>query len=244
MKKLYGLLPAAGHGMRMRPFRYPKELLPVYYESVNQDEYVRPKLLIEHSLNAFSLTGIQDIYVVVPEWKPEIMRYLEDGEQFYHHIAYLYNGKAAGLADALLSGYPWLKDKYTCFAMPDTLFSPANGFESLQQMMDEKNADLVLGVFPTNEPQHFAPVEFTSDQRVIGTEEKPASTAFNNTWGIALWSPAFWEFFKNENKDLEHGISVTQTFDKAAKSDLRVYCVYFEHGWYKDVGRIDNITIA
>jgi len=242
MNKYYGLLPAAGLATRMRPFRYPKELLPVHYQVVNEDDFVRPKLLIEHSLEALAVAGVNDLYIVVPEWKPEIMRYLEDGEQFGHHIAYLYNSKALGLADALLSGHAWLRDKNTCFAMPDTVFSPVTAFQDVIHMLENKDADLVLGVFPTDEAQHFAPVEFDADGKVLNIWEKPATPQFNNAWGIAAWNNRFWDYFESRSKTLEPGISITDTFNKAAKDGLKVYCVYFADGWYKDIGRINNIS--
>jgi glucose-1-phosphate thymidylyltransferase len=242
MEKCYGLLPAAGLATRMRPFRYPKELLPVHYQFVNETEFVRPKLLIEHSLDALRQGGVDDLYIVVPEWKPEIMRYLEDGEQFGHHISYLYNSKALGLADALLSAYPWLHDKITCFAMPDTVFSPVTAFRDVLAELETKKADLVLGVFPTDEAQHFAPVEADEHGRVLNIWEKPTIPKLDNAWGIAAWSPVFWEFFKNSAANLEPGISITDTFDKAARAGLNVYSVYFEEGSYKDIGRINNIS--
>lgn len=242
MSKYYGLLPAAGLATRMRPFRYPKELLPVHYQVVNEVDYVRPKLLIEHSLEALSLADVKDLYIVVPEWKPEIMRYLEDGEQFGHNISYLYNSKALGLADALLSGYPWLHDKNTCFAMPDTVFSPATAFEDIIRKLENKNADLVLGVFPTDEAQHFAPVEFDENGKVLTIWEKPEVPKVNNAWGIAVWNSKFWDFFKSGAEGLEPGISITDTFNRAAQNGLKVYCVYFTDGWYKDIGRINNIS--
>jgi len=243
MSKYYGLLPAAGLATRMRPFRYPKELLPVHYQLITESEYLRPKLLIEYSLEALGLAGVNDLYIVVPEWKPELMRYLEDGKQFGHNISYLYNSKALGLADALLSGHPWLKDKTTCFAMPDTVFSPPTAFQDLIKKLEEKNADLVLGVFPTDEAQHLAPVEFDADGKILDIWEKPAAPKFNNTWGIAVWNERFWNYFESLSKTLEPGISITDTFNNAGKEGrLNVFCVYFEGGWYKDIGRINNIS--
>lgn len=244
MKELYGILPAAGLGLRMRPFRYPKELLPVHFEESSKENYLRPKLLIEYSLEAFATAGITDVYIVVPEWKPEIMRYLEDGQQFGHNISYLYNSKALGLADALLSGLPWLNDKITCFAMPDTIFSPVTAFQCLIEKLKREDADLVLGVFPTHEASHFAPVEFNEEGVVLDIWEKPEVPLYNNAWGIAAWTAEFWRFFAKQADKLEPGISITEIFSQATKAGLKVLCVYFENGWYKDVGRINNISMV
>lgn len=243
MEKYFGLIPAAGMATRMRPFRYPKELLPVHFQPAKQNEFIRPKLLIEYSLEALSAGGVDHVYIVVPEWKPEIMRYLENGAQFGHEIAYLYNSNALGLADALLSGYPWLKENLTFFVMPDTLFSPAGAFADLEQKLHSENADLVLGVFPTDEAQHLAPVEFAENGRVLNIWEKPPLPKFNNTWGIAIWNSNFWTYFKDNSSNLTAGISITETFHNAAQSNLKVFCVYFEQGWYRDVGRINNISM-
>lgn len=242
MNKYYGIIPAAGLATRMQPFRYPKELLPIYYQLVDEKEHVRPKLLIEHSLEALSIASVKDLYIVVPEWKPEIMRYLGDGAQVGHHISYLYNSRALGLNDAILSGYSWLHNKHTCFAMPDTMFSPLTAFQNIIMELENKNLDLVLGVFPTDEAQHFAPVEFDRDGRIKNIEEKPLIPKVNNTWGIAVWNDRFWDFFKNESKTFEPGMSITNTFNNAAKSNLQVGSVYFSNGWYRDIGRINNIS--
>jgi len=243
MTKIFGLLPAAGMAMRMRPFRYPKELLPVQFTTVKNENFVRPKLLIEYALQSFSLAGVSDTFIVVPEWKPEIMRYLENGADFGHNITYLYNSKALGLADALNSGYSWLKDDITCFAMPDTVFSPAGAFNQLLSKMQLENADLVLGVFPTDEAKHFAPVEFDLEGKVLNVWEKPEKPKFNNAWGIATWNQGFWRFFNLECKELDKGASITEIFDRAAKNGLKVFAVFFSEGWYRDVGRIDNIPL-
>jgi glucose-1-phosphate thymidylyltransferase len=243
MEQFYGILPAAGLATRMRPFRYPKELLPVHFETTEIDDFIRPKLLIEYSLEALSLANVNNVYVAVPEWKPEIMRYLEDGSNFGHNISYLYNSKALGLADALLSGYPWLKFKSTCFAMPDTVFSPPTAFVDIIAELELKNADLVLGVFPTDEASHFAPVEFDENNKVVNIWEKPEFPKYSNAWGIAIWTSTFWEYFHSYSERLEPGVSVTEIFNSAAHDGLRVYCVYFKDGWYKDVGRINNISL-
>lgn len=44
MRKIYGLLPAAGMALRMRPFQYPKELLPVHYEASDAFETLIAKM--------------------------------------------------------------------------------------------------------------------------------------------------------------------------------------------------------
>ncbi|MBS1599970.1 MAG: hypothetical protein JST75_17215 [Bacteroidetes bacterium] len=243
-KEIIGILPCAGLGLRMRPLRYPKELLPVSYERSAKDGSIRPKLSIEYSLNAFKLAGIQKCYVVVPDWKPEIMRYLGDGSEFDIPIAYLHNSSANGLADAVFSMRPWIDDQLTCLALPDTQFFPATAFKAMIQKMEKENADLVLGIFPTDEPQCFAPVELDQDDRVISIEDKPAFPKFFNAWGLAIWNINFWKFFSSTIHSIPPGGSISETFHRAATEGLKVYGVHFTNGAYYDIGRIDHLHLG
>ncbi len=195
--EIIGILPCGGTGLRMRPFRYPKELLPIYYHQSPIDNLIRPKLSIEYSLEAFKLAGMEKCFVIVPDWKPEIMRYLGSGFEHGINIAYLHNSKANGLSDAVLSMEPWSDNKLTCMALPDTQFKPQNAFVKIIEKLKEENADLVLGVFPTDEPECFAPVTLHTNGQVIKIEEKPLDSKIMNTWGIAVWNSTFWNFFKS-----------------------------------------------
>jgi len=243
-KEIIGILPCAGLGLRMRPLRYPKELLPVSYERSAADNSIRPRLSIEYSINAFRIGGVKKCFVVVPDWKPEIMRYLGDGSEYEMPIAYLHNSSANGLADAVFSMQAWVNDALTCLALPDTQFSPTTGFKSLIQKMEEENADLVLGIFPTDEPQCFGTVELGEDDRVIRIDDKPVVPKYFNAWGIALWNNNFWNFFRSTIKSFPPGGSISETFHRAATEGLRVYGVYFANGSYRDIGRIDHLPFG
>jgi glucose-1-phosphate thymidylyltransferase len=244
-KEIIGILPCAGLGLRMRPLRYPKELLPVSYERSSTDDSIRPKLSIEYSISAFKLAGIKKCYVVVPDWKPEIMRYLGNGSEFDISIAYLHNSSANGLADAVFSMHSWIDDdQLTCLALPDTQFFPAIAFRAMTEKLEEENADLVLGVFPTDEPQCFAPVELGQDNKVISIEDKPAFPKFFNAWGLAIWSNNFWDFFRSTFHTIPPGGSISETFHRAATEGLKVYGVHFIKGAYYDIGRIDHLPFA
>jgi glucose-1-phosphate thymidylyltransferase len=236
-----GLLPCAGLGLRMRPLKYPKELLPIGYYCTPDGRSVRPRLSIEYSFDAFKMAGITNCYVIVPDWKPEIMRYLGDGSEFGLHIAYLHNSKANGLADAIFSMEPWANNTLTALALPDTQFCPQSGFNDLSARLEKEGADLVLGIFPTDEPQHLAPVELDDTGKVLGIEDKPTLPRFRNAWGTALWNSRFWAFFKSIAGELPDNISISDVFQGAVEAGLKVYGKYFDQGFYHDIGRIDHL---
>lgn len=241
---IIGLLPCAGLGLRMRPLNYPKELLPIVYSTVAGKNGVRPKLSIEFSLEAYIQAGVRKCYVIVPDWKPEIMRYLGDGSAFGIDIAYLHNSKANGLADAVFSMEPWANNGLTCLALPDTQFSPQNAFAFLLDKWRRMNADLVLGIFPTDEPQHLAPVELDPSGKILAIQDKPKCPKFMNTWGLALWNANFWALFKSVAGSILPGSSISDIFQLAIENGLRVYGVHFEDGFYYDIGKIDKLPFV
>jgi glucose-1-phosphate thymidylyltransferase len=239
--EIIGVLPCGGLGLRMRPLRYPKELLPITYEISTSDNSVRPRLSIEHSLEAFKSAGINKCCIVIPDWKPELMRYLGNGEEFGMDIAYIYNSNAYGLADAIFTCFPWLCEQVTCMAMPDTQFYPQNSFEYLLKETKKNSADLVLGIYPTTEPHFFAPVEVEKSGKVISIVDKPPYSDIMNTWGIAVWTPVFWKFFKKIKETLVTGVSISDVFQKAVTNGLNVQGIYFVNGVYHDIGKIDRL---
>jgi glucose-1-phosphate thymidylyltransferase len=241
--KAVGILPCAGLGLRMRPLRYPKELLPVCFHRLNDGQTIVPKLSIEYALEAFRIAGISQCYAVVADWKPEIMRYLGDGTSYGIDIGYLYNSKAMGLADAVFTMNPWASDSVTCLAMPDTQFLPVSAFHILLKKMEELGSDLVLGIFPTAEPECFAPVELDSAGRVVSVVDKPAGSFIKNTWGIAVWGASFWNFFQSVISSIPPGGSISEVFDGAAKAGLNVHGVFFEDGEYNDIGRYSQFHL-
>lgn len=241
--KAIGILPCAGLGLRMRPLRYPKELLPVCFEKSEDGQTLIPRLSIDYSIDAFKVAGIKRCYAIVAEWKPEIMRYLGDGSTYDIDIGYLYNSKALGLADAIFTMYPWVSGEVTCLSMPDTQYAPCDAFCTLIQKLEEKDGDLVLGIFPTDEPECFAPVDMDADHRVISVVDKPRNSKLMNAWGIAVWRPSFWEFFKSVKGSIPEGGSISGVFHDAAQNGLKVYGVYFDEGTYNDVGRYDKFNL-
>lgn len=243
MEKI-GLLPCGGQALRMKPLQYPKELLPISYEKSNSDNSIFPKLSIEYAIESYKLSDVKKCYIVIPDWKPELMRYLGDGKVFDIDISYLYNNKSEGLADAIYTAQPWCKDKITCLALPDTQFFPRDGFKYVLQKMHEANADLVLGVFPTNEPQNFGCVEFGNDGRILSIVDKPEFPKFLNAWGIAAWKPNFWQLFSSVLKLLPVNSSITEVFNLAIVNGLNVYGVYFPEGRYYDIGRYNQLPIV
>lgn len=226
-----GLVPAAGAGVRLRPFRYPKELLPVALEPA--EDGVRPVLAVEFALRALARAGVRRTLVVVSDPKLDLVRLLGTGEGLGLDVAYVHQGEPLGLAHALARCVPWVGDAPCCLVLPDTAFAPEDAVARVVERLRD-GADLVLGVFPTDRPEQLGPVDHDGDvvRRVL---DKPERTDLRNTWGVAAWGPAFTRVlaaFAEGRPDRPVG----EAFEEAVRAGLAVRAVPFPDGRYHDLG--------
>ena len=62
-----GIMPAAGRGSRLWPYRYPKELFPVALVPEEGGGGVRPWPVCMYSLEAMKQAGVERCVVVVSD---------------------------------------------------------------------------------------------------------------------------------------------------------------------------------
>jgi glucose-1-phosphate thymidylyltransferase len=236
-----GLVPAGGRAARLAPLRYPKELLPVFYEQFDVDgdgPSVSARAIGEYALDAIALTGVTQSFVVVAPWKLDVLRYFADGQPFGMSIAYLYQEEARGLAHAVDLAHTWTSNSNVVFAMPDTMFHPSDALAQVRELFCDTQADLALALFPTPEPERFGPVLLDGTQ-VTAVLDKPAVAPVANTWGAAIWGPRFSALLHEGlcSDSVAVGEPVLGAyFDLAVQSGMRVHALYFVNGWFEDAG--------
>jgi glucose-1-phosphate thymidylyltransferase len=241
--RFVGILPAAGEARRLRPFRYPKELLPIAFAPHGEGGKVRPIPVAEYSLRAFQVAGIRHCLMIVADWKTELMRYFGDGSELGLHIAYVNQSEARGLSDAVDMALDWAESFNICLALPDTVFEPSDACRRICAHLTERGCDLVLGVFPTDRPQHLGPVRIGPRGEVLEVLDKPATTDLLNTWGLAAWSARFTDLLRAALSADEGARQrpLGYYFNLAVASQLRVEAICFDSGRYIDVGMAEGI---
>jgi glucose-1-phosphate thymidylyltransferase len=247
MRPVIGILPAAGLGSRLHPFAYPKELLPIGYRWSAEHQEVAPSLVIEHSLDAMAIAGITRCLLIVSPNKSEVVRVLGAGSARGPRLAYVVQPEPAGLAGAVLQALPFVSDLdcNACLALPDTLFRPIGALEQVTRELEATGADLVLGVFPTTTPEQLGPVGIRTDGTVEFVLEKPAVSPCRNTWGVAAWTPRFFQLLDEESKRSSDDHLLQRVFDRACRtSGLSVRAVEFPSGSYLDLGTRRGIVQA
>jgi glucose-1-phosphate thymidylyltransferase len=241
----FGIVPAAGAGSRLAPYRAPKELIQIGYREAGGR--LLPKAAIEHLLTSMRDGGADRVMVVLSPGKAEILRYLGSGEQFGMDLAYVCQDVPRGMPGAIDLATPFLADRMVCMGMPDTVFTPAGCFAELTAFHAAIAADLSLGVFPTDHPERFAPVLIEPrTHRVRAIVDKPRTEPpARNTWGIAAWSPLFTEllhdYVATGRREPDRELLMSEVFMAAVDAGLRVHALAFESADFHDIGTPEGL---
>ncbi|GIG56149.1 nucleotidyltransferase [Longispora fulva] len=239
----FGVVPAAGTGSRLRPYRAPKELIQVGYRTV--DGRPLPKAAVEHVLGAMGRAGVDSAVLVLSPEKTELLRYLGSGRHLGLDLGYVCQEEPLGLPHALDLAYPFVADGTVCMGMADTVFTPDDCYARLLEFHDRHRADLSLGVFPTENPRALAPVVIEpGTHRVLAIVDKPEHPPAENTWGIAVWSPAFTRLLHDVVGSARPGqgeLVLTDVFVAAVAAGLTVRALPFTDGEFFDIGTPEGV---
>lgn len=258
-RKIIGLIPAGGQATRIAPLPCSKELYPAGFRQVGDGLELRPKVVCHYLLERLRLAGIDKAYVVLREGKWDIPAYLGDGAMLNMHLAYLIMGLPFGAPFTLDQAFPFVQDALVALGFPDIIFHPEDAFVHLLEQQAATAADVVLGLFPTDQPQATDMVEWDADGKVRRITVKPAQTDLLYAWVIAVWTPAFTHFMhqylaalqaggaqeqSNNGRPRTRELYVGHVVQAAIEAGLRVEKCLFPQGSYLDIGTPDNLVKA
>lgn len=172
--KVYGILPMAGKGTRIQPIAFSKELYPVSFKS-------KHFAVSEYNIRALMKAKIDEIKLVVHPGKLDIAKFYATAG--YPISIYFYASKS--LPESCLFPIGGMHDEDIClFGLPDTLFSPADGYVQILRQL-KKGTDLCLGMFEVSDGSKYDSVKFDEAtgkiQQVLVKKSPPLS---NWIWGI------------------------------------------------------------
>ncbi|MGD1952428.1 MAG: NDP-sugar synthase [Leptolyngbyaceae cyanobacterium] len=260
-QKIIGLLPAAGQGSRISPLPMSKELFPIGFQPL-AGKGMRPKAACQYLLEAMGQAGVQETFLILRPGKWDIPAYLGDGSQLNMRLAYLTVHVPFGVPFSLDQAYPFVKDAIVVMGFPDILFNPTHAYTQLVERLTTTQADVVLGLFPTDQPDKVGLVDFNQNGLVSGIYEKSQLTHLRYMWAIAVWRPRFTEFLHQvveaKRKTLIGEISpvllkafpeytempIGDVIVDAIANNLRVDAIPFETGHYLDIGTPENLINA
>ena len=172
---MWGIVPAAGIGSRIRPLAFSKELLPV--GSRLDGDIERPRAVSEYLVERMILAGARRICFVVSPGKSDILEYY-GGEVGPAHVCYTVQANPTGLCDAIFQALPLIADdEEVIVGLPDTIWFPEDGLAKLP------SGALSFLLFPVANPELFDSVVTDANGRVREIQVKKSDAESRWIWG-------------------------------------------------------------
>ncbi len=165
-----GIILAGGEGSRLYPITLStsKQLLPVY-----------DKPMIYYPLSVLMLANIREILIIsTREDLNDFQRLLGDGSNLGLSLSYATQNKPNGIAEAFIIGESFIKDSNVCLVLGDNIFY-GQRFRDILIKAGERKKGATIFCYHVNDPSRFGVVEFDSNNKVLGIEEKPKKAKSN-----------------------------------------------------------------
>ena len=253
MEKI-GLIPAAGAANRLGTLPFSKELLPIGFSSDKQTSNL--KAVGTYLIEKYEKANAKKIYIIIRKGKWDILNYYGNGMKCGVQLAYLITAKNSGVPYTLDQAYPFVKTSKVFLGFPDILFGPENAFAIADTTLCQKDADIILGLYPVKnnrQAQKSDMVNFDTHGRINQIKIKPIKTDLLYSWVFAIWKPTFTSFMhyyikhdirkRQENPDKAE-IHVGHVVQAAIQNGLSVFGHLFTDFHFIDIGTPDDLAQA
>ena len=244
--EIIGLLPAGGQATRLAPLPLSKELYPIGFSETG-----RTKVVGHYLLEKMQRSGIHKAFFILKPGKWDIPAYFGDGAMLNLPLGYLTVHVPYGVPYTLDQAYPFVQRAIVVLGFPDILFQPEDAYTKILARQAATQADVVLGLFPTEQFQKAGMVEVDATGRVLHIIEKPQQTHLRYMWAIAAWTPRFTQFLhdylhhlQSEQQSSRRELPIGDVIQAAIAAGLPVEAEVFPEGSYLDVGTPDDLKRA
>lgn len=245
-----GLIPAAGRAQRLGRLPCSKEVLPVGFRETPSGP--APVVLCHHLLDRFRAAGVGRAFVVVRDEKLDVPRYLGAGDEVGVALAYVVIPGSGSVPETLDRAFPFVGDALVALGFPDVVFRPEDAYARLLERQAATGADVVLGLFPADQPWRTDMVDLAPDGRVRRIEVRPAASELAFNWLIAVWGPLFGRFLREAvgrertagTGEAGEELQIGAVLAAAVAAGLRVEGVPFPDGAYRDLGTPADLAAA
>jgi glucose-1-phosphate thymidylyltransferase len=165
-----GIILSGGRGTRLHPLTLAvsKQLMPVY-----------DKPLIYYPLSVLMLAGIREILLITnPEDVEPFRRLFGDGSQWGLSIEYAIQPSPGGIAQALIIGKDFIKDRPSALILGDNIYY-GDGLSTLLQTTTTRETGASVFAYWVEDPERYGVVEFDAAMKPTALVEKPKNPKSN-----------------------------------------------------------------
>jgi glucose-1-phosphate thymidylyltransferase len=234
MPGLKGLILSGGRGTRLRPitFTSAKQLVPVANKPV-----------LFYGIEAMADAGIREIGVIIaPETGDEIREVTGDGSRFGVEITYIVQDEPAGLAHAVLTAEPFLRDSPFVMYLGDNLLQ--GGIAELVSTFRTSGPDALILLTQVPDPENYGVAELDTAGAVARLVEKPPEPRSDLALvGVYMFTPLIHDAARAIRPSARGELEITDAIQWMVDGGRRVE-PHIVRGWWKDTGRLDDMLEA
>jgi glucose-1-phosphate thymidylyltransferase len=234
MEDLRGLILSGGKGTRLRPITHTsaKQLVPVANKPV-----------LFYGIEAMAAAGIREIGIIIaPETGEEIRAAAGDGSRFGVELTYIVQDEPAGLAHAVLTAEPFLREAPFVMYLGDNLLQ--GGIEELVAAFRAGEPDALILLTPVPDPQNYGVAELNGHNTVKRLVEKPSDPATDLALvGVYMFTAGIHAAARAIEPSARGELEITDAIQHLVDDGRRVE-PHIVSGWWKDTGRLDDMLEA
>ena len=234
MEQLRGLILSGGKGTRLRPITHTsaKQLVPVANKPV-----------LFYGIEAMAAAGIREIGIIIaPETGDEIKEMAGDGSQFGVEITYILQDEPLGLAHAVLTAEPFLRDSPFVMYLGDNLLQ--GGIAELVDAFRANEPEALILLTPVPDPENYGVAELNGSNTVKRLVEKPKEPATDLALvGVYMFTPQIHDAARAIEPSARGELEITDAIQHLVDEGRRVE-PHIVTGWWKDTGRLEDMLEA